>query len=250
MSKVIFDHLRHLSGGKLTQSQVDAANSLIGASGELLVVQMLGISNALPVTAALTNSQLQAIYPAADLAFVPVINKWAGYYQLTNKKRMAAWLANMLHESGGFKRLRESLNYTPERLAAVFPARVKTLAQAQALVKAGQTAIADHVYGGRYGNTAQGDGYKYRGGGLTHLTFKDNYRAYGDAIGVDLVANPDLIVTPDVAVRTAMEFWKRNDCNALADRDDFTGVVRRINGGTNGIKERFEIFKKCLTLLS
>lgn len=247
MSKAIFERLRALLGGKLTQPQVDAANRVLNASGELLVAQMLGISAPSPIV--LTVDQLKRIYPSADTAFIPVINQWAAVYEINNKKRMAAWLANMLHESGGFKRLRESLNYTPERLVAVFPARVKTLAQAQVLVKAGQTAIADHIYGGRYGNTALGDGYKYRGGGLTHLTFKDNYRVYGDAIGVDLVANPDLIATPDVAVRTAMEFWKRNGCNALADRDDFVGLVRKINGGTNGLKERQELFKKCMSTL-
>jgi putative chitinase len=98
--------------------------------------------------------------------------------------------------------------------------------------------IANKVYAGRMGNTEDGDGAKYIGRGLIQLTGKENYANCGSAIGVDLVANPDLLSTPKYAALSAGWFWNRRGLNALADADDIDTITKRINGGLIGIADR------------
>lgn len=160
--------------------------------------------------------------------------------------RQAAFIAQNAHESMGFTRLRESLDYTPKGLRDTFGSRVAGEAAnrlgrqiGEAVVpRARQMAIANLVYGGRFGNNTVGDGWNFRGGGLGHLTFRANYAACRDAIGVDIVTNPDLITDPMVAARTAGWFWRSNGCNNFADDGDFVRLTQKINGGDNGLAER------------
>jgi putative chitinase len=100
--------------------------------------------------------------------------------------------------------------------------------------------IANKVYADRMGNgdEASGDGFKYRGRGLIQLTGKDNYRACGDALGVDLVENPDLVSSPQYAALSAGWFWDKNKLNQFADANDMTTLTKRINGGTHGLDDR------------
>jgi len=107
-----------------------------------------------------------------------------------------------------------------------------------ALSAARQAAIANLVYGGRYGNNLNGDGWKYRGRGLKQVTFKSNYEACGKALGLDLVNNPDLLIETRNAARSAGWFWKSNNLNRFADNGDFNGLTKAINGGLNGIDDR------------
>ena len=93
-------------------------------------------------------------------------------------------------------------------------------------------------YDGRYGNNEPGDGERYKGRGLIQLTFKDNYKTYGDLIGVDLIANPSLAAEPNNALLIACEFWNKLDLSALADNDDIITITKKINGGLNGIDQR------------
>ena len=160
--------------------------------------------------------------------------------------RQAAFIAQVGTESGGFSRLTESFNYSVEGLVATFPKRI-TLAQAGQLGRQpGETTvqmtrqmqIADLVYGGRYGNREAGDGWKYRGRGLKQVTFYDNYEHCGEALGLDLLSNPDLLLTEVNAARSAAWFWQANECNQFADAEDIVGLTRRINGGTNGLADR------------
>ncbi|WP_233869190.1 glycoside hydrolase family 19 protein [Paraburkholderia adhaesiva] len=160
-------------------------------------------------------------------------------FGINTPARQAAFIAQMRHESGGFTQLVESFNYRPEALA-IF-SRVPVIMRAKLGRQTGETVvpiarqqqIANLAYGGRYGNgdAASGDGWRYRGRGLKQVTFRDNYAAAGKALGIDLVANPDLLATNDsLAARSAGWFWSTNGCNAPADRSDFAGTTRIING--------------------
>jgi putative chitinase len=96
------------------------------------------------------------------------------------------------------------------------------------------------AYEGRtgLGNVNPGDGVRYKGRGIIQLTGRTNYRNYGAALGLDLENNPQLAAVPENAVRIACEYWRRNNLNALADRDDIEAITRRINGGVNGLADR------------
>lgn len=160
-------------------------------------------------------------------------------FGITIAKRQAAFIAQIGHESGGLTRLTESFNYKPSALA-IF-SRVPVLMRDKLGRQPNETTvpserqqqIANLAYGGRFGNgdVGSGDGWRYRGRGLKQITFHDNYAACGRALGVDLVANPDLLATDDtLAARSAGWFWSTNGCNALADKGDFAGTTRVING--------------------
>lgn len=160
-------------------------------------------------------------------------------------KRKAAFIAQVGTESGGFRSVQESLNYSVQGLS-IFGSRLTAAQREQlgrkpgepALSPARQAAIANIVYGGRYGNNLTGDGWRFRGRGLKQITFRANYEACGKALGLDLINNPDLLTEPQNASRSAGWFWKANKLNAFADSGDFTGMTRAINGGLNGLADR------------
>lgn len=166
-------------------------------------------------------------------------------FGIDTPKRLAHFIAQIGTESNGFRSVSESLNYSVAGLA-IFGNRLTPLQREQlgrkmnetALSADRQAAIANRVYGGRYGNTESGDGWKYRGRGLKQVTFRDNYAACGKALGLDLVASPDLLLTDANAARSAGWFWKANNCNQFADAGDVTSLTKRINGGTNGLDDR------------
>ncbi|MGN6208852.1 glycoside hydrolase family 19 protein [Asticcacaulis sp.] len=156
--------------------------------------------------------------------------------------RLIHFLAQVCHETAGWTKFEENLHYTtPERLMAVFPSTVKTLAQAAALIKAGPQAIANHVYAGKNGNgdEASGDGWRCRGQGDIQITGLKNYKLYGDAIGLNLVDHPDIVQQPDVSVRVALAYWRLNSCNAWADQGNTARITLLINGkGMEGLQAR------------
>lgn len=166
-------------------------------------------------------------------------------FGINTPKRLAHFIAQIGTESNGFRSVSESLNYSVAGLA-IFGSRLTAAQREQLGRKAGesalsaarQAAIANIVYGGRYGNNLNGDGWKYRGRGLKQVTFRDNYAACGKVLGIDLLANPDLLLTDANAARSAGWFWKANNCNHFADAGDVTGLTKRINGGTNGLDDR------------
>lgn len=183
--------------------------------------------------------------PLAERWFADVTEAMAEF-GIDTLKRQAAFIAQVGTESGGFTRLTESFNYSVEGLLATFPKRIN-LAQAGMLGRQSketsvpmtrQMQIADLVYGGRYGNSSAGDGWKFRGRGLKQVTFRDNYEHCGEALGLDLLSNPDLLLTEENAARSAAWFWHANDCNRFADADDIVGLTRRITGGANGLADR------------
>jgi len=170
-------------------------------------------------------------------------------YQINTPKRQACFIGQCMHESGGFKFLKENLNYSAKALMNTWPSRFPDIDTAEKFER-NPEKIANKVYSGRMGNTEDGDGAKYIGRGLIQLTGKDNYRAFGEAIGEDLVANPELVEQPRYAALSAGWFWNKRGLNALADAMDITTLTVRINGGKIGIDDRIAKINKALDVLA
>ena len=174
-------------------------------------------------------------------------------YGIVTPIQKAHFLAQMAHETGGFQHFVENLNYSADRLRVIFPKYFRDAKLAATYVGKPQ-AIANRVYANRYGNGSEqtGDGFKYRGRGFTHLTFRDNYaQASGNVFGDDrLVHEPDLAAKLPVAADIAGWYWRSRKCNAFADRDDLQGVTRAINGGMNGLEQRLVWLKQFKKELS
>lgn len=184
-------------------------------------------------------------------------------FEINTPQRIAGFLAQTAHESGGYTMLSENLNYRAATLAACWPNRFATLGADKKPIKengklvptavansiAGKPElIANLVYSSRMGNgpAESGEGWKYRGRGLKQLTGKDNYTRCGTVLGLDLVNNPDLLLEPIAAARSAGWFWKTNHLSDFADKGDILGMTKKINGGTIGLAERQAKYEKCL----
>ncbi len=183
----------------------------------------------------ITEQQLLQILPQArDLAgfFVPALNTAMARFKINSPVRMAAFIAQVGHESGQLTRMVENLNYSADRLQAVWPNRFDVALAAQVARKPEQ--IANIVYGGRMGNTLPGDGWKYRGRGLIQLTGANNYRAAGAALGLDMINHPELVEQPETAALVAGWFWQSNGLNELADASRIQDIGSIINTGRPG----------------
>lgn len=152
------------------------------------------------------------------------------------------FLGQVLHESGKLERIEEGLSYSADRLMAVWPTRFPTIADAN-LYARNPERLANKVYGGRLGNSISGDGYKFRGRGLIQVTGRDNYRAVGKVLGMDLEANPEALVEPEVALRASIAWWEGNIPDAIMG--DIVKVSKRVNGGTTGLADRRELTDKA-----
>lgn len=176
-------------------------------------------------------------------------------FGIDTPKRIAGFLSQCAHESGGFERLQENLNYSAEGMAAIWPKRFAVMGpDGKPVKKDGKNQpnkfalalhrkpemIANVVYANRMGNgpTESGEGWKYRGRGLKQLTGKSNHSDCSKGLGVDLVDKPDLLLEPTYAARSAAWFWQKNNCNTFADAGDIEGLTKRINGGLIGIADR------------
>ena len=149
------------------------------------------------------------------------------------------FLGQVLHESAMLERVEEGLTYTTaERICPVWPRRFPTAADAQPFVR-NPVGLANRVYGGRMGNTDAGDGWKYRGRGLLQVTGRINYAQVGKALGVDLLANPDLLAQPVTALRASIAWWEGNVPDSAMG--DIVKVTKRVNGGTVGLQHREKV---------
>lgn len=177
--------------------------------------------------------------PAKAGEWIDAINETFEKFDISTPERQACFLGQCAHESGGFTALSENLNYSAASLCRVWPKRFPTMTDGQNCERNPQK-IANKVYASRMGNGDEesGEGYAYRGRGLIQLTGKSNYQACGDALGVDLVENPDLVATPQYAALSAGWFWNKNKLNNYADKGDMEGLTKKINGGTHGIEDR------------
>ena len=168
---------------------------------------------------------------------------------MTDPKEQAMFLAQLDHESGGFKVLSENLRYRPSQLLKVFPKYFKSEQEATAIAAGGPEAIANRVYGGRMGNKDEGDGFKYRGRGFIQLTGRDNYTRAGKDLGIDLVSNPDLASEPETAAKIALWYWNQRGIGKHARQGDIEKVTKLINGGTIGLEDRRSKFAKYMNVV-
>lgn len=206
----------------------------------------------------LTASSFQRATGVSDSlrdAWYPHIAASLSAFQISTPLRQAHFLAQTGHESAGFLKVEEGLNYSENALTAMFGKRI-TAEQARAYGRnamhpANQKMIASIIYANRNGNgdVNSGDGYRYRGRGLIQITGKENYEALVKQLGADVVANPDLLLGYRFAAMSAAAWWKNHGLNELADSDDVTRITRVINGGTNGLDDRKSRLSKSKGIL-
>ena len=188
---------------------------------------------------------------ATATQWVNSLNTAMAEFNINTPQRVAMFLSQISHESGGFKHLRENLNYSAARITQVWP-RI-SLANATAAVAKGVNGIAELIYGGRkdLGNTEVGDGQKFCGRGCIQLTGKFNYLAYSAFIKDEsVITNPELLTQPEHAAKSAAWFFATHRINDLADAGDVLAATKRINGGTTGLAERTAIYNKILKVLA
>ena len=175
------------------------------------------------------------------------LNKILPDYGIDTPQRVAAFVAQAAHESGGFTALHENLNYRAETLRKVFPKYFPTDALAQQYAH-NQEAIANRVYANRMGNGPEesGDGFRYCGRGLIQLTGQQNYQSFADSIETPVEQVPDFLQTFEGAVQSACWFWENNNLNQYADSGDILTMTKRINGGTIGLEDRQKHYNQAL----
>jgi putative chitinase len=167
----------------------------------------------------ITEPQLKQIYPFSTsinrAKYLPYLNKYMPEYEITSLIRIWSYMAQIGHESG-------QLNYSEE-------------------------IASGKAYEGRkdLGNTEPGDGIRFKGRGLIQLTGRSNYQSLSNAFGIDFVREPELLKTPELAVKSSLWFWKSKNLNAIADSGDFKLLTKRINGGYTHLADRIEIFERC-----
>lgn len=163
-------------------------------------------------------------------------------YGIVTPLRLAHFFAQIHHESN-LKPLEENLNYSAQGLRKIFKKYFSELEAIQYARK--PEAIANRVYANRMGNgnESSGDGWKYRGRGFIQLTGKNNYRDITNDTGIDYLNNPELLLTEADAMISALWYWKKNNLNYYADRDDIQEITKRINGGYNGLAHRRELLE-------
>ena len=174
-------------------------------------------------------------------------------FELNTPLRLAHFLAQAGHESGGFKAVQENLNYGAKGLLGIFKKYFPTPEKA-ALYERKPEKIANLVYGGRMGNGPEtsGEGWKFRGRGYIQLTGKDNYKAFDAVVTESIIDNPDLVATK-YPLLSAAWFFHKNGLHKIADQGAtdavVTSVTKRVNGGTIGLPDRIKHFKEYYTLL-
>lgn len=174
-------------------------------------------------------------------------------FELNTPLRLAHFLAQAGHESGGFKAVNENLNYGAKGLLSIFKKYFPTEEKAK-LYERKPEKIANLVYGARMGNgpEASGEGWKFRGRGYIQLTGKDNYKAFDAVVGESIIENPDLVATK-YPLLSAAWFFHKNGLHKIADQGAtdavVTSVTKRVNGGTIGLADRIKHFKEYYNLL-
>ena len=200
---------------------------------------------------ALKLDKLKGHIPDAVIAMIPAV---AQKFQIDSPLRLAHFLAQCGHESGGFRLTKENLNYSAKGLNGIFKKYFPTLESALPYERKPEK-IANKVYGGRMGNgpEASGDGAKFCGRGYIQLTGKDNYTAFGKSIGEDVCANPQ-VVAEKYALLSAAWFFSKNGLHKMADEGAsdtvVTKITKRVNGGTIGLPDRIKHFKEYYHLLA
>jgi putative chitinase len=251
--------------GPKTEAAVKAWQSANGLTADGIVgpatwAKIMGESAATPTpivsapiapVGGLKLDKLKGHIPDAVIAMIP---DTAAKFQINTPLRLAHFLAQCGHESGGFRATQENLNYSAKGLAGIFKKYFPTEASAAPYARNPQK-IASKVYGGRMGNGPEstGEGYKFRGRGYIQLTGKENYTAFGKSIGEDIISNPD-VVASKYALLSAAWFFSKNGLHKMADEGAsdtvVTKITKRVNGGTIGLPDRIKHFKEYYHLLA
>lgn len=200
----------------------------------------------------ITKDQLNSIIPGNKHLdnWLECLNTILPEYEIDSPERVAAFLAQCAHESGGFTAIKENLNYKASSLRKVFPKYFPTDELAEQYAH-NQEAIANRVYGNRMGNGDEhsGDGYAYCGRGLIQLTGHDNYKAFADSLSSSMEEIIEFLQTFEGCVQSACWFWETNDLNSLADVGDIKAMTKRINGGYIGLEDRIKHYNHALEVL-
>ncbi|WP_110970883.1 glycoside hydrolase family 19 protein [Pseudomonas huaxiensis] len=206
----------------------------------------------------LTEQQLLQILPKARPVaglFIPAINRAAARWKINSRVRLAAFIAQIGHESGQLRTMVENLNYSAEALVKTWPSRFTS--QAAPGYARQPEKIANKVYGGRMGNGPQssGDGWKYRGRGLLQVTGRSNYRAAGLGLGLPLEDEPELLEQAEHAAQSAAWWWAKNGLNEMADAGRIQDIGSIINTGQpgrvpHGAAERKALYDLALRVLA
>jgi len=200
---------------------------------------------------ALTKEQLSQIIPGN-----PYLDHWHDSlsqalpdYEINTPKRVAAFLAQCGHESGGFTAIKENLNYKAESLVKVWP-KYFNASNANDYAH-NQEKIANRAYANRMGNGSEesGDGFKFCGRGLIQLTGRSNYQAFADSIQISIDDASEYLKTFEGCVQSACWFWEANNLNKWADADDIEKMTKIINGGTLGLDDRTRRYQQALQIL-
>ena len=203
----------------------------------------------------LTKEQLKQLLPKN-----PYIDQWHGAlsqllpeYEINTPQRIAAFIAQCAHESGGFLFLKENLNYRAATLRKLFGKYFPTdaLAEEYANKPNKQEAIANRIYANRMGNGPEesGDGFRYCGRGLIQLTGKENYSWFAASLGIPVEEASEYLQTFEGAAQSACWFWETNNLNKWADAGDIKELTRRINGGYIGLEDRVKHYEHALHIL-
>ena len=216
-------------------------------SAKTVITEPLNIANSGP----LKLENLRGHIPDTVIAQIPDV---AEKFQINTPLRLAHFLAQCGHESGGFRATQENLNYSAKGLLGIFKKYFPTQELAEQYQRKPEM-IASRVYGGRMGNGTEPtkEGYKFRGRGYIQLTGKDNYTAFGKAINEDMTANPDKVAT-HYPLLSAAWFFSKNGLHKIADTGSsdtvVTQITKRVNGGTIGLADRIKHFKEYYHLLA
>jgi putative chitinase len=235
-----------------------AADGIVGEGtwGKLFPTQQLitepaPVKSSTPSGSGFKLENLRGHIPDSVIAQIPDTAK---KFNITTPLRLAHFLAQCGHESGGFKAVQENLNYSAKGLMGIFKKYFPTQTLAEQYQRNPQK-IASKVYGGRMGNGPEstGEGFKFRGRGYIQLTGKQNYTNFAKFIGEDTVSNPDLVATK-YPLASAAFFFDSNKlwsiCDKGADNATVTAVTKRVNGGTIGLPDRIKHFKEYYHLLA
>jgi putative chitinase len=203
----------------------------------------------------ITIELLQAVCPKTKKSilegYLEPLHAVAEYYDMyDNPARLAGFLAQIAHESGGFNFVKENLNYSAKGLMGTFKKYFPTEALAKEYERKPEK-IANRVYANRManGDEASGDGYRFCGRGLIQLTGRANYTKFAQDLGISIEETIAYLETPAGAVSSAGWFWDNNNLNQYCDKNDFITLTKRINGGTIGLADRQHHFEIAMHYL-
>jgi putative chitinase len=200
----------------------------------------------------ITQTRWERIFPnfKDSNEWVDICNDILPKWNIDTPLRVSMFLAQVAHESGNFRFLKENLNYSEKGLKTVFGKYFPGDLATQYARK--PEKIANRVYANRMGNGPEvsGDGWNYRGRGLIQLTGKNNYTNFALDIQLSMEDTINYLETKEGAMVSACWFWKTNKINQFADKDDIKGSTRRINGGFNGLQHRTEMYQKAKIILN